>query len=167
MIAIHARWRRQAKRLNRQGQVRPSPDEPRSAASRTPSHEQTRPLSSPASSRLRGILSLRPCTKWAWIRVGIDALSWINPRCAFLSTRRQSRRADGHPPLPNVERSVCREIEADGEGLNEAHRRDQGAQRRLGHVLDLEHNRRAFDDRAQQTVGNRDRRNPPRHKLGK
>ena len=63
--------------------------------------------------------------------------------------------------------SVCREIEADGEGLNKAHRRDQCAQRRLRHVLDLEHNRRALDDRAQKTVGNRDRRNPSRHKLGK
>jgi hypothetical protein len=47
-----------------------------------------------------------------------------------------------------VKRSVCGEIEADGESLNEAHRRHQGAQRRLRHVLDLEYNRRAFSFRA-------------------
>ena len=42
------------------------------------------------------------------------------------------------------ERQSAREIEADGERLDEAHRRDQGAQRRLRHVLDLEHDLRAF-----------------------
>ena len=55
--------------------------------------------------------------------------------------------------------SVCREIEADGEGLH-AGTSARPSVRSAGSGMSWISNTtvRAFDDRAQQTVGNRDRR---------
>src|SRR4051794_6294445 len=67
--------------------------------------------------------------------------------------------------LLNVRVLFCREIEADRECLHQAHRRHQRAQRGLGHVLDFEHDRSALDDRAEQAVGDGDRRHVARHQF--
>src|SRR5258706_6071802 len=114
MIAIHPRWSRHAKRLNRQGQVQPSPDEPRSAATRTPSHGQMRPSSSPATSKQPGILSLLNHA-----RNGRGLRSY---RCAvtdqvsirIFGDMTAETRAEGCVPC-ECEASVCGEIEADVE----------------------------------------------------